>query len=155
MAAERLLMRQIRRLRRGCRLINDRCPTGHGYSELRRPGVTLSLLWDEYRSGAAEGFGYSWFCDLYRAWIGRLQPVMQTHIAGEKLFVDYAGDTMEVFDGCTGEVLTVQIFVAVMGASNYLYAEATSTQTLPDWIGSHVRAFAYFMGVTRRVPSCW
>jgi transposase len=121
------------------------------HSELRRPSVTLSLLWDEYRSGAPEGFAYSWFCDLYRAWVGRLQPVMrQVHIAGEKLFVDYAGDTMEVFDGRTGEVLTAQIFVAVMGASNYLYAEATATQTLPDWIGSHVRAFAYFMGVTRQ-----
>jgi transposase len=121
------------------------------HHELRRPGVTLGLLWDEYRSGAPDGFSYSWYCDLYRAWVGRLQPSMrQVHIAGEKLFVDYAGNTMEIFDGLSGEILTAQIFVAVLGASNYLYAEATFTQTLPDWIGSHVRAFAFFAGVTRQ-----
>ena len=91
------------------------------HHELRRPGVTLGLLWDEYRSGAPDGFSYSWYCDLYRAWVGRLQPSMrQVHIAGEKLFVDYAGNTMEIFDGLSGEILTAQIFVAVLGASNYL-----------------------------------
>ena len=75
------------------------------HSELRRPNMTLALLWEEYRAGAADGFGYSWFCDLYRAWVGRLKPTLrQVHLAGEKLFVDFAGHTMEVFDGATGEV---------------------------------------------------
>ena len=64
------------------------------HRELRRPNVTLALLWEEYRAGAPDGFGYSWFCDLYRGWAGRLKPTMrQTHIAGEKLFVDFAGRT--------------------------------------------------------------
>ena len=90
------------------------------HRELRRPNVTLALLWEEYRAGAPDGFGYSWFCDLYRGWAGRLKPTMrQTHIAGEKLFVDFAGRTGEVVDGLTGEVIPVQIFVAVLGASRH------------------------------------
>ena len=75
----------------------------------------------------------------------------QTHVAGEKMFVDYAGGTVDVIDGATGEVREVQIFVAVLGASSYAYAEATWTQSLPDWIGSHCRAFAFFGGVSRQV----
>jgi transposase len=122
------------------------------HRDLRRPGVTLNLLWEEYRAGAADGVGYSWFCDLYRAWTNRVTLVMrQVHIAGEKLFVDYSGHTMEVVDGATGEVQTAQIFVAVMGASHYVYVEATSTQKLPDWIASHVRAFNYFGGATKQI----
>ena len=94
------------------------------HRELRRPDVTLALLWEEYRAGAPDGFGYSWFCDLYRAWAGRLKPTMrQTHIAGERLFVDFAGRTGEVVDGRTGEIIAVQIFVAVLGASSFTYAE--------------------------------
>ena len=70
------------------------------HRELRRPNVTLALLWEEYRSGASDGFGYSWFCDLYRAWVGRLKPTLrQVHLAGDKLFVAVAGHRMEVFDG--------------------------------------------------------
>ncbi len=89
------------------------------HRELRRPDVTLALLWEEYRASAPDGFGYSWFCDLYRGWAGRLKPTMrQTHLAGEKLFVDFAGRTGEVVDGLTGEILPVQIFVAVLGASS-------------------------------------
>jgi transposase len=100
-----------------------------------RPNLTLALLWEEYRAGAPDGFGYSWFCDLYRGWAGRLKPTMrQTHVAGEKLFVDYAGGTGEVVDGRTGEIAPVQIFVAVLGASNFTYAEAVWSQKLPDWI---------------------
>src|SRR6201987_3299686 len=115
------------------------------HRELRRPNVTLALLWEEYRAGAPDGFGYSWFCDLYRGWAGRLKPpVRQTHITGEKLFVDFAGGTGEVVDGLTGEILPVQIFVAVLGASSFTYAEAVSSQKLPDWINAHVGAFAYF-----------
>jgi transposase len=121
------------------------------HRELRRPDVTLALLWEEYRAGAPDGFGYSWFCDLYRGWAGRLKPTMrQTHIAGEKLFVDFAGRTGEVVDGRTGEVIAVQIFVAVLGASSFTYAEATWSQKLPDWIAAHVRAFAYFGGAARQ-----
>src|SRR3954471_13599762 len=104
------------------------------HRELRRPNVTLALLWEEYRASAPDGFGYSWFCDLYRGWAGRLQPTMrQTHIAGEKLFVDFAGRTGEVVDGLTGEIIPVQIFVAVLGASSFTYAEAVWSHKLPDW----------------------
>ncbi len=112
--------------------------------EFRRKGVTLALLWDEYRAANPMGFQYSWFCEHYRRWLGKVDVVMrQTHRAGEKLFVDYAGQTVPVIDPKTGEVVDAQIFVAVLGASNYTYAEATWTQGLPDWIGSHVRAFKY------------
>ncbi len=119
------------------------------HQELRRPGVTLMLLWEEYRAECPEGFGYSWFCEHYRLWAGKLDLVMrQTHRAGEKLFVDYAGQIVEIIDRSTGEVRQAQLFVAVLGASNYTYAEATWTQSLPDWIGSHVRAFTFLDGVS-------
>ena len=122
------------------------------HRELKRPGVTLSLLWEEYRAVHRDGYGYSRFCDLYRDWRGQLAPTMrQTHVAGDKLFVDYAGARADVIDGLTGEVRQAQIFVATLGASSYTYAEATWTQALPDWIGSHSRAFAYFGGVPRQV----
>jgi transposase len=88
------------------------------HRELRRPNMTLALLWEEYRAGATDGFGYSWFCDLYRAWVGRLKPTLrQVHLAGEKLFVDFAGHTMEVFDGVTGEARRAEVFVAVLGGA--------------------------------------
>jgi hypothetical protein len=106
------------------------------HHELRRPGVTLMLLWEEYRQQEPGGYRYSRWCELYRAWEGRLSPTMrQVHPAGERMFVDYAGQTVDLIDGGTGEIQPAQIFVAVMGASNYTYAEATLTQTLPDWIG--------------------
>ncbi len=105
------------------------------HEELRRPGVTLMLLWQEYRAAHPQGFAYSSFCEHYRVWAGKLDLVMrQTHRAGEKLFVDYAGQTVEIIDHATGEVRAAQIFVAVLGASSYTYAEATYTQSLPDWI---------------------
>ncbi len=120
--------------------------------ELRKPNVTLMVLWAEYRAANPGGYGYSRFCDLYRAWKGRLTPTMrQNHVAGEKMFVDYAGATVEVIDGTSGEVLQAQVFVAVLGASNYTYAEATCSQTLPDWIGAHCRAFSFFGGVSRQI----
>jgi transposase len=124
------------------------------HRELRRPGVTLMLLWEEYCDSHTDVFSYSWFCDRYKEWAGRLKPTQrQTHVAGEKLFVDYSGHTMEVIDGLTGEIRNVQIFVAVLGASNLTYAEATFTQSLPDWISSHVRAFAFIGGVPRQTVS--
>ena len=95
-----------------------------------------------------DGYQYSQFCELYRVWRGRLDLSMrQEHRAGEKLFVDYSGQTVPVVDPSTGEERQVQIFVAVLGASNYTYAEATWSQQMPDWIGSHVRAFEFFGGV--------
>ena len=118
------------------------------HRELKRPGVTLQLVWEEYRAQHPNGYGYSRFCELYRIWEGRLSPTMrQTHMAGEKLFVDYAGTTMGVIDASTGEVLKAQLFIAVLGASSYTFAEATWTQTLPDWLGSHTRAFDFLGGV--------
>ena len=118
------------------------------HRELRRKGVTLALLWSEYKAAHPDGLQYSWFCERYRAWAKRVDVVMrQEHRAGEKLFVDYAGHTAEVIDRRTGEVRTAQVFVAVLGASSYTYAEATWTQSLPDWCASHTRAFAFFNGV--------
>jgi transposase len=113
--------------------------------ELRRKGVTLFLLWQEYKASQPEGFNYSWFCRHFREWSGQLDAVMrQDHRAGETCFVDYAGHTMPVTDRNTGEIREAQIFVGVMGASNYTFAEATWGQTLPDWIGSHVRMLDHF-----------
>lgn len=115
------------------------------HQELRKKGVTLFLLWQEHKSIHPDGFRYSWFCNHYRAWAGRLDAVMrQEHLAGEKCFVDYAGHTMPVTDRNTGEIRQAQIFVGVMGASNYTYCEATWSQSLPDWIGSHIRMLAHF-----------
>jgi transposase len=118
------------------------------HKELRRKGVTLALLWHEYKSKNPDGYQYSWFCQQYGQWAGTIDLVMrQEHRAGEKLFVDYAGQTMGITNRLTGAITPAQIFVAVLGASNYTYAEATLSQGLSDWIGSHVRALEYFGGV--------
>lgn len=117
------------------------------HQELRHPGMTLMRLWQEYKACHPDGYQYSWFSDQYRSWKNQVDVVMrQNHIAGDKLFIDYAGQTMPVVDQYTGEVRQTQIFVATLGASNYTYAEATWSQSLPDWVGSHVRAFDYFGG---------
>ena len=109
--------------------------------ELRGKNVTLALLWEEYKAIHPEGLQYSRFCEQYREWAGKLDLVMrQEHRAGEKLFIDYAGQTVPVVDPETGEERQAQVFVAVLGASSYTFAEATWTQTLPDWTASHVRA---------------
>ena len=122
------------------------------HRELRRKGVTLSLLWQEYRAAHPGGYQYSWFCAQYRHWRGLLDGVMrQVHRAGEKLFVDYAGQAVGVIERTTGEVREAQVFVAVLGASNYTWAEATWSQGLVDWIGSHVRCFEYLGGVPELV----
>jgi transposase len=119
--------------------------------ELKRKHVTLSLLWDEYIERNPQGYRYSRFCELYRSWERKLSVTMrQTHVGGDKLFVDYAGATVPVIiDRLTGEVRAAQIFVAAMGASNFTYAEATWTQALPDWIAAHTHAFAAIDGVPR------
>ena len=118
------------------------------HQELKCPGVTLQLLWHEYRQRHPQGYQYTWFCQHYRAWADKLDLVMrQSHRAGEKLFVDYAGLRAAVTDPATGALREAQVFVAVLGASNYTYAEATWTQGLEDWIGAHVRCFDYLGGV--------
>ncbi len=124
------------------------------HRELRRPNVTLALLWEEHRAAAPDGFGYSWFCDLYREWAGRLKPTLrQVHPAGERLFVDFAGSTMAVVEGANGEARQAEIFVAVLGASSFTFACAVWSQAVPEWIGAHVRAFGYFGGVARQLVS--
>src|SRR5204863_1914727 len=120
----------------------------HVHKEMKRRGVTLQLLWEEYRGEYVDGYGYSRFCDLYRDWRKTVSATMrQTHAAGEKLFVDWAGDTVPVFDAATGIERRAHIFVAVLGASNYTYAEARWSEALPEWIGSHVNAFTAIGGV--------
>jgi transposase len=122
------------------------------HRELKRKHVTLSILWDEYIAQHPDGYRYSRFCDLYRSWEGKLSVTMrQSHAGGEKLFVDYAGDRVEVFDRLTGEARPAWIFVAVMGASSFTYAEATWTQGLADWIGAHTRAFEAIGGVAHLI----
>jgi len=122
---------------------------GAVHQELKRKGVTLALLWEEYheQAGPQRAYRYSQFCERYRGWRKRLKRSMrQTHRAGEKLFVDYAGPTIEIIDAATGEVREAQLFVAVLGASNYTYAEATWTQQLPDWCMAHARTFQFLGG---------
>ena len=122
------------------------------HQQLRLKSVTLMLLWQKYKEIHPQGYQYSQFCHRYRQWAAKIDPVMrQEHRAGEKLFVDYAGQTVPVYDLHTNQMREAQIFVAVLGASNYTYAEATWTQSLPDWISSHSRAFAFFGGVPKLV----
>jgi transposase len=119
------------------------------HRELTRVGVTLQTLWVEYREGAAsaaplKSYEYSRFCELYGHWKRKLAVTMrQVHRAGEKLFIDYSGKKLHIVDPFTGEVTEVELFVAVLGASNYTYAEATRTQKLGDFVSSTVRAFEF------------
>ncbi len=117
-------------------------------AELRRKGVTRSLVWQEYRADHPDGYGYSWFCDRFEAWKGRVSPTMrQSHGAGEKVFVDYAGDTIDVIDPADGVARPMKLFVAAMGASSYVYAEARPSEGLADWVACHVALFAFLGGV--------
>lgn len=118
------------------------------HTELRRKGVTLKLVWLEYREAHPDGYSYSQFCDRYGRWAARLRPRLRlTHTAGEKCFVDYAGPTIPVVDADTGVIQQASIFVGVLGASSYTYAEAQFGQTLSHWIGGHLRMFSFFGGV--------
>jgi transposase len=118
------------------------------HKEMRRKGVTRSLLWVEYRQAYPQGYSYSQFCYYYRQWLKQVKPMMrQSHQAGEKLFIDYAGQTIPVIEPEMGEVKQAQIFVGVLGASNYTYVEAHASQTLPNWIGAHVRMLTFLGGV--------
>ncbi len=118
------------------------------HRELKRKGVTLQLLWYEYKQAHPDGLQYSQFCHRYRQWAARLDvSLRQTYRAGEKLFVDYAGQTMTITDPLSGATRDAYLFVAALGASNYTYVEASLAQDLPSWISSHVRALQFFGGV--------
>jgi transposase len=123
----------------------------HIHRELCRPGVTLQLLWEEYQQQhSGQAYKYSAFCEKYKAWARRLQRSMrQTHTGGDKLFVDYAGQTVPVVDADTGEIRPAQVFVAVLGASNYTYACATASQKATDWVASIISALEFIGGVPR------
>lgn len=118
------------------------------HRELRHKGITLQLLWEEYKQAYPDGLQYSQYCTRYRRFCQTLDlPMRQRHKAGEKLFVDFCGQTMPVVNRKTGEVREAEIFVAVLGASNYTYVEACWAQSLPSWIMAHARAFQFFGGV--------
>jgi len=118
--------------------------------ELTKDDVTLLLLWEEYRERHADAYSRTQFYERYRTWRRTIEPVMRVeHKAGDKLFVDYAGQTVPVIDPDSREEREAQVFVATLGGSSYTYVEATWTQSLPDWIGAHVRAFAFLGGVPR------
>jgi transposase len=123
------------------------------HQEFKRKGMTQQLLWEEYTARYPNRcYSYSQFCERYSRWRGlQKRSMRQLHKAGEKAFIDYCGPTVPVIDSRTGEVHEAQVFVAVLGASNYTYAEATLTQSLPDWLHSHVRACEYFGGT----PQIW
>jgi len=124
----------------------------HLHQELKRAGVTLALLWHEYRAVHPHGYGYSQFCERYRQWLRKLKPSMrQVHRAGEKAFVDFSGARPHLVDPTTGEDLVVELFVGVLGASGLIYAEATRSQDLPSWITAHVRMLEYWQGC----PAIW
>jgi transposase len=123
-------------------------PTIH--KELGRKSVTLLLLWQEYRQTYPEGYGYSRFCQLYQRWAGTLDPVLrQVHLPGEKLFVDWAGQTVPIHNAADGSVSAGHLFVAVLGASNKIYAEAFANEQLPAWLAAHCHAYAFYGGVAR------
>lgn len=122
------------------------------HRELKRTGVTLQLLWEEYLQSTPDGFRYTAFCTKYRAWAGTLQYSMrQIHVAGEKLFIDYAGPTLPLINATTGEITSAQLFVAVLGASNYTYACATATQGTVDWVQSIIATLAFIGGAPRLI----
>jgi transposase len=122
------------------------------HQELKRAGVTLQLLWEEYAKDNTLAYKYTSFCVKYREWaMGLKRSMRQIHIGGEKLFVDYAGQTMPIIDASTGEITKAQIFVATFGASNYTYACATARQTTADWVGAQIQALEFFGGVPRLI----
>jgi transposase len=146
-ALERRLYGKLRDARQAERPMPD---PSYLHRELRRTGVTLQLLHVEYLEQHPEGYRYTAFCEHYKRWLARRSPVMrQVHRAGEKAFVDYSGKKPCFIDAGTGEVIEVELFVAVLGASNLTYAEASRTQKVGDWIASHVRALEYFGGSPR------
>ena len=141
------------------RLVRSGQPTGpsralpdinYVVTELAKPHVTLTLLWLEYRETNPEGYGYTQFCHWINEQRAKLDVTLrQHHKAGEKVFTDYAGDTLSIIDPKTGEIVPVYLFVATLGASSYTYAEGVLEMNEASWIASHIRAFEYFSGVPR------
>lgn len=127
------------------------------FAEIRRQlqthkHLTLQLVWEEYRETQPDGYGYSRFCELYDRWSRNQDVVLrQEHRTGEKMFVDWAGDTIPIYDPCTGEITPASLFVAVLGASTYTFARATLTQDLGNWVECHVATFEYFQGTPKLV----
>ena len=120
------------------------------HKELRRAHVTRHLLWEEYRADHADGYSYTQFCEHYRRWKAPLEVTLrQRHIAGEKTFLDWAGKTLSWTDKATGEIHPAYLFVAVLGASNYTFAETFADQQLPAWLDAHIHAVEFFGGVTK------
>jgi transposase len=112
--------------------------------------VTLQLVWQEYRQTEPTGYAYSRFCELYREWAAKLDPVLrQVHGPGEKLFVDWAGQTVPIHDAASGALTAAHVFVAVLGASNKTFVEAFPNEQLASWITGHVHAYNFFGGVTK------
>jgi len=131
----------------GCQALPD-WPYIH--KELGRKGVTLLLLWQEYRQAQPEGYGYSRFCELYQRWADTLEPVLrQVHVPGEKMFVDWAGQTVTIHNAQDGSLSQAHLFVAVLGASNLTYIEAFENEQLASWLAAHCHAWAFFKGVCR------
>jgi len=119
------------------------------HCELRKKGVTMQLLWHEYKERFPDGYQYTRYCEYYNRWAKHLDvSLRQEHRAGEKMFIDFAGKGIPITDPSTGEITEAQIFVAVLGASNYTYAEALPSQSLPFWIMAHIHTFEYFHGVS-------
>ena len=117
--------------------------------ELKKKHVTKQLLWEEYKAATADGYQYSAFCLHYARWASKLQLTMrQEHRVGEKLFIDFSGDGIDIIDPKTGEVTSAKLFVATLGASNYTYVEAVRREDLPTWVQCHVNALRYFGGAT-------
>src|ERR1700736_175458 len=127
------------------------------FAEVRRQlqahkHLTLQLVSEEYRETQPDGYGYSRFCELYKRWSRNQDVVLrQEHRAGEKLFVDWAGDTIPLYDRRTGEVTPASLFVAGLGASPYTFARATLSQDLGNWVECHVAAFEYCQGAPRLI----
>ena len=122
----------------------------HLHAELHRKSVTLQLLWQEYRVVNPTGYRYSRFCELYQRWAGALDPVLrQVHLPGEKMFVDWAGQTVDIHNAQDGTISSAHLFVAVLGASNKTYSEGFANEKLPAWIEAHCHAYAFFQGVAR------
>jgi len=118
------------------------------YQELKKKGVTLQLLWYEYKQSNPQGYQYSQFCKRYQSWVDKLDICLrQQYRAGEKLFVDYAGQTIPVQNPLSGQTQEAYLFVATLGASHYTFSEATFSEDLPSWISSHIHAFEFFGGV--------
>lgn len=144
---------EARLFRRPTRAVDRTLPVWADlHQELKRPGVTLALLWQEYRASHPDGYAYSQFCARYRQWAPAMKPSMrQVHRAGEKLFIDFSGNRPHWVDATSGEEMPAELFIGVLGGSGLIYAEATPSQDLPAWVAAHVHMLDAFGGS----PTIW